>query len=34
MPSDEMDVGRFVDREFFWGVAFTKIPHWAHEYMR
>jgi len=28
----EMSVGRFPNKEFFWGVAFTVIPHWARTY--
>ena len=32
LPDDEMDIGKYPDRTFFWGILFTKIPIWAHEY--
>ena len=32
LPTDEIDQGRFPDKAFFWGVAFTIIPDWAQEY--
>ena len=34
MPTDDMDNGRYVDREFFWGVAFYVIPSWAPSYQK
>ena len=32
MPDEEMDLDRFPDKEFFWGVAFTIIPEWSNKY--
>ena len=32
MPVKEMANGKFIDREWFWGICFTTIPHWAHIY--
>ena len=32
LPADEMDFGRYPDRDFFWGIAFTVIPAWAKKY--
>ena len=32
LPDDEMDEGKFPDRNFFWGLAFTVIPEWAKRY--
>ena len=29
---EEMRLGRFPNKEFFWGVAFTIIPLWAKAY--
>lgn len=33
LPVDEMEEGRFPDREFFWGVALTTCPNWANLYI-
>ena len=32
MPLDEMRLGRFPDKQWFWGVCFTLIPAWARSY--
>ena len=32
LPSEEMNIGRHPDKEFFWGVIFTIRPKWAHEF--
>ena len=29
-----MNEGKFPNREFFWGVAFTIIPIWANQYTK
>ena len=34
MPTDDIAEGRYPDREFFWGVAFTVLPKWSNEYTR
>ena len=34
LPADEMDAGRYVDRDFFWGIAFTVCRTWAYQYVR
>ena len=34
LPSDEMDVMRFSNRELFWGIALTVVPYWANKYVR
>ena len=31
LPTCEMNVGRYPNREYFWGVAFTIIPIWANQ---
>ena len=33
LPADEMDLKRYVDREFFWGVALTVCRPWAKKYI-
>ena len=30
LPSNEMDLKRFPNRDWFWGVALTVVPHWAN----
>ena len=32
LPAEEMDLGRYPDRRFFWGIAFTVQPRWANIY--
>lgn len=32
LPTEEMRYGRYVDKVFFRGVAFTVIPNWADAY--
>ena len=32
LPTNEMNEGRFPDKEFFWGIAFTVLPTWANLY--
>ena len=32
LPSDEMDLGRWPDRKFFWGIVFTVRPAWGNDY--
>ena len=31
LPKD-IDTGKYPDKEFFWGLAFTIIPDWANKY--
>jgi hypothetical protein len=33
MPSDEMDLGRYPDRRFFWGVLSTVRRDYVEEYV-
>ena len=32
MPDNEMDLGKYPNREWFWQLAFTIIPEWADSY--
>ena len=32
LPVDDMNRGKYPDREFFWGILFTVIPDWANKY--
>ena len=34
LPSDDMNLKKFPNREWFWGVALTEEPHWANKYVR
>ena len=34
LPTDEIAFGRYPDRRFFWGVAFTVIPRWSTAYLK
>ena len=34
MPSDEMEVGRFPDRDFFWGISFQILEDWSQQYLK
>ena len=33
LPDDEIDLKRYPDRRFFWGVALTIMPHWSQTYI-
>jgi hypothetical protein len=32
MPYNEMEQGRFPNKEFFWGIAFNLRNDWANKY--
>jgi hypothetical protein len=32
MPYEEMRIGRYPDRDYFWGMAFTLNPQWSNKY--
>ena len=32
LPVDEMNVGKYPDKKWFWSMAFTLIPNWAKAY--
>jgi hypothetical protein len=34
LPVDEMRKGVFPDRDFFWGILFTKSKVWADDYFK
>ena len=34
LPVDEMNEGRWPNKEFFWGIAYTVIPDWCAEYKK
>ena len=34
MPSNEIELERYPDRKFFWGVALTIIPKWSRTYIQ
>ena len=34
LPHDEMNEGRYPDKYFFWGVAFTVLPTWSQSYYK
>ena len=33
LPDDEIELERYPDRKFFWGVALTIIPQWSRAYI-
>jgi len=34
MPSDEIELGRYPDRKWFWGVALTILEDWSRSYIK
>ena len=34
LPSDEMNEGRYPNKDWFWGIAYTIIPVWTKAYKR
>ena len=34
LPIEEMDKGKFPNREFFWGIVFTLEEDWANKYYK
>ena len=33
LPDKEMDLGRYPDRKWFWGLALTLVPKWARSFV-
>ena len=33
MPTDEIELKRYPDRKFFWGLALTVLPKWSNAYI-
>ena len=34
MPAEDMDLGRYPNRDWFWAVCFTVVPTWSKQYVR
>ena len=32
LPTDDMNNGKYPDREYFWGLCFTLLPKWSENY--